>query len=86
MKITVKRREHPLYTMYGICDGKPAFNLLGRYQYMYTLGRRKISLIALYMPFDMGGKVWEAYGYRTDPTQFRLKKEAEEYIFKVLNR
>ncbi len=72
--LTVERRIHPTYPELK--------SLIGKFQYIYTIGEHNISLIHIRTSFrPMGKWKWELLGGKFKyPTVFGSKEEAEEEI------
>ena len=95
--IKVEKREHPMYTSwlsYRELPGLPKqikFRpLIHQWQYIYTKGKIRISLVELGDPYDLdplfGGYNWEICGggLTEDVERFRSKEEAEVRIEELM--
>ena len=76
------RREHELYKECVTHHFPP---IVGRWQYIYSSKKGKISLIKL---IGVGSERWEIYSLEgdlfEDTERFKSKKEAEQKILKLL--
>ncbi len=74
--LTVERKIHPTYPELK--------SLIGKFQYIYTVGKDKISLVKIRISFRPTERwKWELLGGKFEyPTVFKYKREAEEEIKK----
>ena len=86
MSMKIKRKIHPLWRQLG--SQKLSMCHIGKYQYVYSSEKGKISLIELPNYFGDGVTWWEIYslegGLFEDVEKFNSKEEAEVRIQELL--
>jgi len=89
-RLKVEKREHLIWKegAHDILGHK----IVGRWQYIYTTDKGRISLVQLYgYPMGIGKMQWKSFvweicggGLTEDVERFRTKKEAEKRIRELL--
>jgi len=86
-KIEVKRKVHNIYSEW-IGSGKMFRQLVGKWQFIYSSPKGKISCVKFLDYFCDGKDFWEIYSLDgdlfEDVERFDSKKEAEKQIKKYL--
>lgn len=86
--IEKKRKIHNLYKDW-VKSGRVFRKLTGKWQYIYTSPKGKISCVRFLNYFHEGDNFWEIYslegGLFEDVERFRTKSEAERQIEKYLS-
>lgn len=81
-----EKREHPIYK--ELKNAESAFKFVGRWQYIYSSEKGKISLIYLPNYLRDGINLWEIYCLEgdlfDDIERFKSKSEAEKRIKEML--
>ena len=86
----IEKRVHQIYKEFERAKKQDikTSQLVGKYQYIYSEGKKEISLVLFLDYFGDGKDFWEIYSLKgslfNDVERFNTKEEAEKQIKKYL--